>query len=68
MKPVVQYTSFVIRLWQSNPDNEAAQRILKGSLEHIQSGEMITITSLEEIQSLIRNWLGRESADSGEST
>jgi len=66
MKPTVQYASFVIRLWQINPEDKTTERIVKGSVEHIQSGEVKMVTGLEDVPAIIRCWFGKEPTDTGE--
>jgi hypothetical protein len=45
------YHSFLVRLWHEPGDADAAWR---GEVEHIQSGAIVTVSSLEEALSLLR--------------
>lgn len=46
------YRSFMVRLWQEPATSEALWR---GEVESIQSGRVVTVSSLEEVLCLIRH-------------
>jgi hypothetical protein len=46
------YRSFMVRLWHEPETSEATWH---GEVEHIQSGRVVTVSSLEEIFHLIRH-------------
>lgn len=53
----MRYTSFVIRLWLPGDDRAPDNYGYRGQVEHVQSGTTARVSSLEDIQGFMRQWL-----------
>lgn len=62
----MRYVSFVIRLWLPDSQSDPESMELRGSIEHVQSGMVVQITSLEIIPDSLSELLESRTED-GES-
>ena len=62
----MRYASFVVRLWGSDADTAISDGILRGGVEHVQSGIALQVRCLEDLTSFFRMCLLDEA--SGEDT
>jgi hypothetical protein len=50
----MRYASFVIRLWQIETDESAADSGFRGRIEHVQSGAVVHAADLDDVLKFIR--------------
>lgn len=58
----MRYTSFVLRLWQTEEDRGAAETRFRGQIEHVQSGAVARVRCLEDLTRFVDQHLAVEPA------
>jgi hypothetical protein len=53
----LRYTSFVLRLWQTEDDRGASDALFRGQIEHVQSGAVARVRCPEDVTQFVNQHL-----------
>lgn len=60
----MRYTSFVLRFWQPGDDDHGSESVWHGRIEHVQSGRVVNVNSLEAVIEFLSKHIAAQPASS----